>query len=444
MISLYGVFSLIILKNNSEDNSLMFALVDCNNFYCSCERVFNPALRMAPVVVLSNNDGCIIARSNEAKAMGIAMGTPFYQVRAMLSRNKVAVFSSNYTLYGDMSRRVMMLLSEFTPDVCQYSIDEAFVDLSGFGQGDSLHEYGRTIVRKIGKGTGIPVTIGIASTKTLAKVASKYGKRFKAYEGVCIIDDEIKRIKALKGIDVSDIWGIGRRSVSKLNYYGVHTAYDLTQCSESWVRRVLTVSGVRTWRELRGESCIDIEDMTQKKSICTSRSFAGNGLSEISQVEEAVANFASSCSYKLKQQHSCCNAVTVFAYTSRFRTDMPRQVINHTSVLRVPTNDLRELVSMSVEALRSDWPTDMCYFKKAGVIVWDICPDNAVQTYLFDKIDRAKQARLAAAIDSINRKNGYGMVKVAVQGTNKDWHLKHEYASKKFTTDLNEIIKVKI
>lgn len=373
----------------------MFALVDCNNFYCSCERVFNPALRTSPVVVLSNNDGCIIARSNEAKAMGIAMGTPFYQVKDMLERNKVAVFSSNYTLYGDMSRRVMMLLSEFAPDVSQYSIDEAFVDLSGFGSGDMLREYGMKIVRAIGKGTGIPVTMGIAPTRTLAKVASKYGKRFKGYHGVCLIDTDDKRIKALQGLDVADVWGIGRRSVSKLNYYGVHTAYDLVQRSESWVRKMLTISGVRTWRELHGESCIDIEELPQKKSICTSRSFADEGLSELSHLEEAVANFASACSRKLKQQHSCCGAVTVFAYTSRFRTDVPRRAINHT------------------------------------------------QTYLFDKVDRAKQARLAAAIDCINRKNGYGMVKIAVQGTGNDWHLKHEHASQRYTTDLNEIIKVK-
>ena len=334
----------------------MFALVDCNNFYCSCERVFNPALRTSPVVVLSNNDGCIIARSNEAKAMGIAMGTPFYQVKDMLERNKVAVFSSNYTLYGDMSRRVMMLLSEFAPDVSQYSIDEAFVDLSGFGSGDMLREYGMKIVRAIGKGTGIPVTMGIAPTRTLAKVASKYGKRFKGYHGVCLIDTADKRIKALQGLDVADVWGIGRRSVSKLNYYGVHTAYDLVQRSESWVRKMLTISGVRTWRELHGESCIDIEELPQKKSICTSRSFADEGLSELSHLEEAVANFASACSRKLKQQHSCCGAVTVFAYTCRFRTDVPRRAINHTSVMTVPTNDLRELVSTAVDALRSQWP----------------------------------------------------------------------------------------
>ena len=211
----------------------MIALVDCNNFYCSCERVFNPLLRDKPVVVLSNNDGCVVARSNEVKAMGIKMGTPLYQIRNILEANNVAVFSSNYNLYGDMSRRVMMLLSEFTPELTQYSIDEAFLDLSGFGEGEKLVSYGRKIVKTIGKGTGIPVTMGIAPTKTLAKVASRYGKKYKGYGGVCIIDTEDKRIKALQGFEIGEVWGIGHRSLDKLRYYGINTALDFTQKSES-------------------------------------------------------------------------------------------------------------------------------------------------------------------------------------------------------------------
>ena len=199
----------------------MIALVDCNNFYCSCERVFNPLLRDKPVVVLSNNDGCVVARSNEVKAMGIKMGTPLYQIREVLEANNVAVFSSNYNLYGDMSRRVMMLLSEFTPELTQYSIDEAFLDLSGFGEGEKLVSYGHRIVKTIGKGTGIPVTMGIAPTKTLAKVASRYGKKYKGYQGVCMIDSEEKRIKALQGFEIGDVWGIGHRSLDKLHYYGL-------------------------------------------------------------------------------------------------------------------------------------------------------------------------------------------------------------------------------
>lgn len=421
----------------------MFGLVDCNNFYCSCERVFNPSLRTAPVVVLSNNDGCIIARSNEAKALGIAMGTPFYQVRNFLERNNVAVFSSNYALYGDMSRRVMTLLADFTPDITQYSIDEAFIDLSGFGSGNALCDYGKKIVGRIGKGTGIPVTLGIAPTKTLAKVASRYGKRYKGYGGVCMIDTDERRMKALGGLSIGEVWGIGRRNARKMEYYGVRTALDFTRRSESWVRGMFSVMGVRTWKELQGESCIDISELPQKKSICTSRSFADRGLDVISGVEEAVANFAASCSRKLKEQNSCCRSITVFAYTNRYNTSGPYHAINRTVTMPVATNDLREIVSTAVAALRSEWRGDGCYsYKKAGVIVWDICSASAVQTDLFDPIDREKQARLASAIADINRKNGYGTVKVAVQGTGTDWHLKHEHASRHYTTNIADIIKV--
>lgn len=367
----------------------MIALVDCNNFYCSCERVFNPLLRDKPVVVLSNNDGCVVARSNEVKAMGIKMGTPLYQIRDILEANNVAVFSSNYNLYGDMSRRVMMLLSEFTPELTQYSIDEAFLNLSGFGEGEKLVSYGRKIVKTIGKGTGIPVTMGIAPTKTLAKMASRYGKKYKGYQGVCMIDSEEKRIKALQGFEIGDVWGIGHRSLDKLRYYGINTAWDFTQKSESFVRKLLSVTGVRTWKELRGENCINIEELPQKKSICTSRSFPDSGLYELSSLEEAVANFTSECVRKLRMQHSCCTEITVFAYTSRFRPDLPQHCINRTIHLQVPTNDLQELVSTAVRALRRDFCKESGYqYKKAGVIVWNIVPDSAIQTNLFDTIDR--------------------------------------------------------
>ena len=223
------------------------------------------------------------------------MGTPLYQIREVLEANNVAVFSSNYNLYGDMSRRVMMLLSEFTPELTQYSIDEAFLDLSGFGEGEKLVSYGRKIVKTIGKGTGIPVTMGIAPTKTLAKVASRYGKKYKGYQGVCMIDSEEKRIKALQGFEIGDVWGIGHRSLDKLRDHGINTAWDFTQKNESFVQKLLSVTGVRTWKELRGENCINIEELPQKKSICTSRSFPDSGLSELSSLEEAVANFSSEC-----------------------------------------------------------------------------------------------------------------------------------------------------
>lgn len=423
----------------------MIGLVDCNNFYCSCERVFNPALRDVPVIVLSNNDGCVVARSNESKALGIQMGTPVYQIRDLLERNKVAVFSSNYNLYGDMSRRVMLLLSDFTPELVQYSVDEEFLNLDGLGEGDALREYGKRIVRTVGKGTGIPVTIGIARTKTLAKVASKYGKKYKGYEGCCLIDTDQKRIKALQDFEIGDVWGIGTQSAKKLAYYGVRTALDFTRKSESWVRKLMTVTGVRTWKELQGESCIDVDELPQKKSICTSRSFADRGLSACAHVEEAVANFAAECVRKLKEQRSCCTEITVFAYTSRFRKDLPQHVINRTVHLQVPSLDTAEIVAHAVGGFRHEWVKDgVFHYKKAGVILWGISPDTAIQTSLFDTVDRGKQARLAAAVDLINRKNGHNTVKVAIQGTEKKWNLKSEYKSCQFTTNLEEIIRVRL
>ena len=423
----------------------MIALADCNNFYCSCERVFNPALRTAPVIVLSNNDGCVVARSNEAKALGIPMGIPFYQAREVIEKNGVAVFSSNYNLYGDMSRRVMTLLAEFTPTLMPYSIDEAFLDLSGMGSGEALRDYGKRIVRVVGKGTGIPLTVGIAATKTLAKVAAHYGKRYKGYEGVCLIDTDERREKALRQLPVGEVWGIGRRLRATLEYHGVRTAWDLTQKSESWTRRLLTVTGTRIWRELRGESCIDIDELPLQKSVCTSRSFADEGIADLGRLEEAVANFAAACSRKLKARQSCCSGLTLFAYTSRFRDDLPARSINRTIHLPVPTNDQQEIIHAAITLLRADWDRSTTYhYKKAGVIVWDITAASAIQTNLFDPIDRAKQARLAAAIDAINRRNGYDTVKVAIQGTApKNWGLKQEHISQQYTTNLLEVIKVK-
>ena len=423
----------------------LFGLADCNNFYCSCERLFHPDLMGKPVVVLSNNDGCVIARSEESKALGIQMGDVFYQVKDKLEQNDVAVFSSNYNLYGDMSRRVMSLLSRYSPKVDVYSIDEAFLDLSGMGTSEALTAYCKQMVRHIGKGTGIPISLGVAPTKTLAKMASKFAKKYKGYEGVCLIDTDEKREKALKLFEVGDVWGIGHRSVEKLHYYGVHTAWDLTQKSESWVRRELTVTGVRTWKELRGESCISIEELPHKKSICTSRSFAEQGLNRLADVEEAIANFAAQCSRKLREQHTVCSSLTIFAHTSRFREDLPQSYIYQTVQLPVPSNDHQELVAMAVKILRAHWKEgDRYFYKKAGVIVWGISRDNAIQTNLFDTVNREKQAALAKAIDAINRKNGHNKIRVAVQGDEKGWQLKREYISKQYTTNLDDVIVLKV
>ena len=420
-----------------------FGLADCNNFYCSCERVFHPDLRYKPVIVLSNNDGCVVARSEESKKLGIKMGVPFYQIRDLVEKNNVAVFSSNYNLYGDMSRRVMSLLSSFFPKINIYSIDEAFIDLSEIEDIGCLVGISHKAVKSINKGVGIPVSLGIAPTKTLAKMASVFAKKHKGYNGVCIIDTDEKREKALKLFPVGDVWGIGRKHSKRLEYYGVKTAWDFTQKSEGWVRKEMSITGLRTWKELRGVSCIEAEDMSYKKSICTSRSFPNQGLNRIEDLEEAVANFAAMCSKKLREQHTVCQSIIVFAYTSRFRDDVPQNYIHEIINLDVPTNDIQEIVSKSVQALKRNWKTGAYYYKKAGVVVCNISEDNAVQGSLFDTVDREKQSALSKIVDEINLRNGHDTVRVAVQGYNNNWHIKNEYISKQYTTDIKDILVVK-
>lgn len=420
----------------------LFGLVDCNNFYCSCERVFHPDLNGMPVVVLSNNDGCIIARSNESKALGLKMGAPFYQVKGMLEKYHVAVFSSNYNLYGDMSKRVMSLLSKYTPRLDQYSIDEAFLDFTGM---NNLQEHGKTLVKLIGKGTGIPISLGIAPTKTLAKIASKFAKKYKGYEGVCMIDTDEKREKALKLFPIGDVWGIGYQHTRKLEYHGVKSAWDFIQKKPSWILKELTVTGLRTWKELQGESCISIDELPHKKSICTSRSFSGSGLDKLQDIEEAIANFAASCSRKLRESHIACMNMTVFACTSRFRPDIPGDYISFNYCFPIFTNDLQEIVSCAVKSFRKLWKGDGRFFyKKAGVIVWNICRDNEIQGNLFDTICRDKQRKLMTAIDEINKKNGHNTIRISTQGYSKRWHLKNEYLSHQYTTNLEDVIVLKV
>ncbi len=423
----------------------LFGLADCNNFYCSCERVFHPDLIGKPVVVLSNNDGCVIARSEEAKRLGIKMGSVFYQVQSQLEQAGVAVFSSNYNLYGDMSRRVHTILGRFSPKIQIYSIDEAFIDLSGLGDSSFITEYGKRIVREVTKGTGIPISLGIAPTKTLAKIGSKFAKKFPAYKGCCLIDTDEKRTKALKLFPIEDVWGIGWRSAGKLKEHGIITAWDLTQKPESWVKKMLSITGVRTRRELMGESCISIDDLPHKQSVCTSRSFPDKGLDCLADVEEAIANFAARCSAKMRRENTVCQAITIFAYTSRFRTDMPTDYIYRTAHPLVATSNQEEIVRFAVNMLRESWKADhRFYYKKAGVMVWNIIKASPIQGNLFDTLDREKQARINHAIDGINKRNGYGTIRMAVQGYSKQWHLKREHISKQYTTNINDIIHLKL
>lgn len=411
----------------------MFGLMDCNNFYASCERVFNPSLNGRPVVVLSNNDGCVIARSNEAKALGIPMGAPAYQIKELVEKHGVAVFSSNYTLYGDMSARVMSILSSLVPDIEVYSIDEAFVNLDGVKDYQSL---GTTIVNKVYKGTGIPVSLGIAPTRTLAKMANKFAKKYPAYKRVCCIDTDEKREKALRLFEIGDVWGIGRRQAAKLEKEGVKTAYDFTQLPGSWVRKYMTVVGERTWKELRGIPCIT-ENITPRKQICTSRSF-GQMIESIEQMDEAVSTFAATCAKKLREQKGYAVSLHVFIITNRFREDLPQYWKSVSVNLPVPTDDTLEIVHYALTGLRSIFRTGYQY-KKAGVIITEITYN--VQHNLFDTVDRDKRDRLMNAIDSINGKHGHS-VKLAVQGQGTGWKLKQEQLSKHYTTNLGEIIEI--
>ncbi len=420
----------------------LIGLADCNNFFCSCERVFRPDLRSRPVVVLSNNDGCVVARSNESKALGIKMGDVYYQVRDVLEREGVAVFSSNYTLYGDMSRRVMSLLSKYAPRIDIYSIDEAFLDFTGMGTPEEILEYARRMARHVSQGTGIPISVGIAATKTLAKIASKFAKKYPAYQSVCMIDTDEKRLKALQLFDIADVWGVGRRYVKRLNAAGVNTAYDFTLKPSDWVMRNFTVVGLRTWKELRGESCISTEELPRKKSICTSRSFPDSGINRLGDLEEAVANFASQCARKLREQRTACQALTVFAYTSRFRPDLPQDYIYANCHLPTATACLTEIVGAAVEAIRRNWKSEAYRYKKAGVIAWNICRDDSIQLSLFDPRDREKMFNLQRAIDVVNLRNGHNAVRAAVQGYSKTWHLKTEHLSRQFTTNMGQIIEI--
>lgn len=417
----------------------MYGLCDCNNFYASCERVFNPALNKRPVVVLSNNDGCVIARSNEVKKLGIKMGVPFYQIKDEIRKYNIAVFSSNYTLYGDMSNRVMFLLSEFTPNLEIYSIDEAFLDLSGF---NNLSAYGREITRTVSRGTGIPVSLGIAPTKTLAKVANKFAKKYPKYNRTCVIDTNEKRIKALQLTEIGDVWGIGHRNERKLKTMGINTAYDFTQLNRSWVRKYMTVVGERTWLELNGHPCAGLElYQPDKKSICTSRAF-GHAVSDIEQLKEAVAYYASVCAEKLRSQKSCACSLMVFIHTNNFREDLPQYFPNSVIKMPVPTSSTMEITRYALEALYKIFREGYQY-KKAGVIITEIVNNSGIQTNLFDTIDRDKHNRLMKVVDNLNSGFARNKLTLAIQGTDKAWNLKRELLSPCYTTKLSDVIRIK-
>lgn len=419
----------------------MFALVDCNNFYVSCERVFNPALNGKPVIVLSNNDGCVISRSNEAKQLGIKMGEPAFKIEDFLRRNGVTVFSSNYALYGDLSQRVMHTLGEFSPEVEIYSIDEAFLNLAGINE--NPEEYARQIHETVFRNTGIPVSVGIGPTKVLAKTANHYAKKNPENRGVLVLDEPSKITAALRQFEIGEVWGIGSQYAALLKSVNIRNAWEFTQLSDAWVRKRLTVVGLRIKKELEGVSCLDLELIAPaKKVICTSRSF-GNLQTEVEPLREAVATFADRCAYKLRKQKSCANLLTVFIHTNGFNPDEPQYAKNFTCKLPTATNSSMILIKYALAALEAIYQGGYRY-KKAGVLVAEIVPQDQVQGSLFDRTDYVKHAAIMQTIDRINSKYGRNTLKVAVQGSGSTWKLRQEKLSPCFTTRWSDIITVKV
>ncbi len=420
----------------------MYALVDCNNFFVSCERVFRPQLEGKAVVVLSNNDGCVVARSNESKAMGIRMGTPFYQVRDMVKAGRLIACSSNYTLYGDLSARVMSILADAVPKIEIYSIDEAFLCMEGMDN-SRVAEISAELVRKIRKWVGIPVSIGIAPTRTLAKIASHFAKKYPGYRGVCMIDNEEKRIKALSLTPIKEVWGIGRRLSVRMEEKCIRTALDYSRKPEEWIREHYMLHGVRTWLELNGRPCVDDDRHDKRKSICTSRSFA-EMLTDRSEIASRVADFAAKCAQKLREEKSAAEQVTVFLYTNRFRNDLPQYFPSVSLRLPAAACSTQEIVSASLKCFDMIFKPDYQY-KKAGVIVDEIVDSDAVQLPMFgyDVGLRKRQDAISGVMDKVNS-SGHNLIRLASQrsGDYTDG-IRSEHRSRRYSTSLDEIIDVK-
>lgn len=421
----------------------MIALVDCNNFYASCERVFNPSLESKPVVVLSNNDGCVIARSEEAKQIGIEMGAPAFMMEEMLIKNKVNVFSSNYTLYGDLSERVHKLLETFTPLIENYSIDEAFLDFSELKY-KNLYDYGIQIRKKIKQCIGIPVTVGIAPTKTLAKMANRYAKKTQKKIGVYSLDTPEKIKEVLAWTEIADVWGIGGQHSRRLKWMGINTAADfIEKLNPDWVRKNMTVVGERMLNELKGIPSIQWEEiMKPKKGICTARSF-GKLLSEKKDIEEALANYAANCAVKLRKQKSCTGTLHIFIQTNIHRTQDKQYSRSITLKMPVPTSSSIEIVRYAFKGLDIIYKPGYNY-KKTGIIVTDIIPDTQVQSSFFDTVNREKDARVMKTLDSVNNRFGKDLVKLAAQGYTKKWKLRQERLSPCYTTNIDQVLTIKI
>lgn len=418
----------------------MYALVDCNNFYASCERAFNPNLEGKPVAILSNNDGCVISRSDEAKALGLPMGAPIFKWETFCKANTITVLSSNYPLYGDMSNRVMSILKQFTPDVEVYSIDEAFLQFKGF-EGYDFYDYGLQIRQRILKWTGIPTCVGIAPTKALSKVANKIARKFpKETQGSYVIHSEESRIKALKWTKIEDVWGIGRRLHKRLKAKGCKTAYDFTQLSDNWVRKTFSITEWKLKKDLEGDAKILLEEPKNKRVIATTRSF-DYAYEDINYIKERVSTFAVTCAEKLRKQGTSCHVIIVMLRSNPFGKGLEQHRISKHINLPYPTDSSLIISTQAVKAVETIYKKGIKY-KKAGVIVTGIVPTDNHQLDMFQTED-PKHKPLMSVIDSLNKKYRMDKIKLGSQDLKRTWKMRQERLSPRYTTNINEIIRVK-
>ena len=422
----------------------LLALVDCNNFYVSCERVFRPDLVGKPVAVLSNNDGCIVARSKEVKDLGIKMGVPVFQVQQLINQHQIKLFSSNYTLYADMSSRVMSTLESFAPTMEVYSIDEAFLDLTGVCHRNPT-AYGQHIRKAVVRATGIPVCVGMAPTKTLAKLANFAAKKWPHTKGVLDLSDPVRRVKLMKLVPVGEVWGIGSKTSAKLNKLGIITVWDLACQSSQHIHQQFNVVVARTVMELNGTACMELEDITpNKQQIVCSRSFSRR-LNTYSELSQALSEFCSRAAEKLRRQNSVTGCVSVFIRTSPFNPQEPHYERSATLKLTAATQDTRTLITAANRLLAEIFRKGYDY-QKCGVQLSHIQPAITLgQTELFDFTDDSlptENRPLMATLDQINRRFPKKL-SIAATGTDKSWKPKTERLSQRYTTDWNELVRVK-
>ncbi|MBP5977395.1 Y-family DNA polymerase [Brasilonema sp. CT11] len=413
----------------------MFALIDCNSFYASCEQAFNPALRSRPVVVLSNNDGCVIARSKAAKALGVPMAAPYFQIKKLCERHNVAVCSSNYELYGDISRRVMSILADFSTESEVYSIDEMFLNFSGFDL-LGVEAHALKIVQTVWQWAWIPVCVGIGPTKTLAKVANAAAKK-QSKNGVFILQDQDTIKKHLAKTPIEDVWGIGRRTAEKLLQLGVKTAGDFTLLDARLVRQQFGVVYERTLRELQGVACLKLEDIEAKKNICSSRSFS-RPVTELAEMEQAVTLYMTRAAEKLRAQDSYAQAVMTFIQTNRFKPLKPQHYAGKVVSLVSASQDTCVLIKAAIEGLRQGFKLGFQY-QKAGVMLLDLIQNNERQFDLFTPAPDQKRETLMKTIDNLNNRFGRHTAFFGSAGLKHDWQMRCNHLSKRYTTQWDEL-----